>query len=324
VNDYLGPQIQQSGGAAYDPDRDPRRGATTMPVPVQPGGGGLPAKAAGALPGGYGGTQIQPYTAQQNLRGSQIAPGANPALNPIAQSNTAPAMQAYGRAGTAIGGAQATSGEASGARAMAMGDLAKLGGPDRGQIAGDVFQQMRDASQPQFEDDLRNVGRDAAKFGRLGAGMTTSRLGDVVSNRERDLSLAQRGLASDAASQTLQDRLGVFDARLGASGQFTSEDLGRAGFGLDKGQSEQSLGMTYEDMARRNRGEAVGERDFAYGRGIDERNELRGERGFQNDMQQQAQEDMIRQRMLEEQLLNGEWGRDMDYMQMLNSYGYGG
>lgn len=281
-----------------------------------------PARKPGPYQGQ--GTQLSPYTATSNLRGTQIAPGANPALNPVAQSNVNPAMQAYGRAGTAIGGAQATSGEASGARAMAMKDLANLGGPDRGTIAQDVFQQIRDASEPQFQEDIREVGRDAARFGRLGAGMTTSRVGDVVSARERDLSLAQRGLASDAASQTLNDRLGVFDARLGASGQFTQEDLSRAGFGLAKGESERGLGMTLEDTARRNRAEQVGERDFAYGRGIDERNELRGERDFQNNMSQQAIDNMIRQRSLEEMLLQGEWGRDMGYNDMLLGYGYGG
>lgn len=315
------------------------------------------------------GTQLQGYTADNNLRGTQVTPTADPrttsaltnatqaagqvqlpgGYQPVGGSNTAPAMDAYGRARSNIQGTSAQSPAAMQARTMALGDLANLSGPNRGQIAQDVFSQIRESTEPQFQKDLQGVGRKAAAMGRLGAGMTTSELGDVVSNRERDLALAQRGLASDAASRTLDDRLGVFGARLGASGQFTNEDLGRAGFGLNRAGAEQSLGQSLEGSARRDRAEQVGERDFqfgadvtgaqlagdrgrmyqdlsdqVYGQNRGYRDEIRGERGFQNQMQQQSQQDYINQRTLEEMLLQGEFGRNQDYTEMLLRYGYGG
>lgn len=252
---------------------------------------------------------MQPYTATDNLRGTQI----NPTTDPRTAGAQASATDAYGRARTAIGAANPNSAGAGQARTMALGGLQALQGPDRGAIATDVFQQIRDASEPQFQKDLQGVGQKAAALGRLGAGMTTSELGDVVSNRERDLSLAMRGLSSDAASQSLNDRLGVFNAQLGASGQFTQEDLARAGFGLQQAGAEQSLGTDYANMG-----------DRIFGQGLTQRNELRGERDFQNNMQQQSVDDYIRQRSLEEMLLQGEHGRNMDVTNTLLGYGYGG
>lgn len=332
-------------------------GGATMPLNPQ-------IQPQAQLPG----TQTSGYTATNNLRGTQVTPTVDPrttaniqnataaagrmnlpTYGQIGGSNTAQAMDAYGRARTNIAGTSPTSGAAMGARSMAMGDLASLRGPDRGQIAADVFSQLEEASRPRFEQDIQNVGRKASALGRLGAGMTTSELGDVVSNRERDLSLAKRGLASDAASQSLSDRLGVFNASLGASGQFTNEDLARAGFGLNKAGAELGLGQTLEGSARTDRAESVGERDFQFGRDVTSaglagdqarlysgladqvygqnrgyRDELRGERGYQNDMSQQALENMINQRTLEEMLLQGEFGRNLDWTNMLLGYGYGG
>lgn len=326
-------------------------------------------KRARKMPGPLPGTQLGGYTATDNLRGTQVTPQVDPrttqaisgatqaagqvslpgGYQPVGRSNTAQAMDAYGRARSNIQATNPNSMAAGRARTMALSDLANLSGPNRGQIAQDVFGQIRESTEPQFQKDLQNVGRRAAALGRLGAGMTTSELGDVVSNRERDLSLAQRGLASEAASRSLDDRLGVFNARLGASGQFTNEDLARAGFGLSRAGAEQSLGQTLERSARADRAEDVQERDFrfnedltraglasdrgrlyqdladqVYGQNRGYRDELRGERGFQNDMSQQAFDNYVRQRQLEEMLLQGEFGRDLDYTNTLLGYGYGG
>ena len=286
----------------YDPTTGEDQQAQSRRLP-QPYGLQQPGQPQAGYPG------TQQFTATDNLRGTQV----NPTVNPQQQQATSSATDAYGRARTSIGDTTATSGAATGARAMAMSDLANLSGPDRGQIAQDVFGQIRDATEPQFQKDLQGVGRKAAALGRLGAGMTTSELGDVMSTRERDLSLAQRGLASEAAGQTLSDRLGVFDARLAGSGQFTQEDLGRAGFGLSKASAEQGLGSRYQDLASQLYGQERGERD-----------ELRGERAYQGELQQQSTDDYIRQRQLEEMLLQGEYDRDMGYTDRLLAYGYGG
>lgn len=250
-----------------------------------------------------------PYTATDNLRGTQIAPGYNPQ---VAGANNQ-ALAGYGRAATGVQGASATSGAANRARSMALTDLEGLGGPNRGQLAADAFETIEARGQPQFQKDLQNVGRRAAALGRLGAGMTTSELGDVITTRQRDLDLTKRELATDAAGRTLDDKLGVYDARLRGSGQFTQEDLGRGGFELDRAQLNRGVAGDYADFADREF-----DRDFA------ERQELRGERDFQNNMSKDAFDQMVRQRQLEEMLASGEWGRDMDYLQTLIGSGYGG
>ena len=266
-----------------------------VPQPVAP-------MTGGAVP-------TQPFTATNNLRGTQI----NPAVSQGTTGAQQAATDAYGRAGASIAGTNPNSAAAGQARSMGMRQLAALQGPNRGQIAQDVFGQLREASEPRFQKDLQNVGRKAAALGRLGAGMTTSELGDVVSNREKALSLAQRGLASEAAGQTLADRLGVFGATMGASGQFTNEDLARAGFGLQRAGAEQSLGGAYAGLGGQ-----------MFDQGLTQRQELRGERGFQNQMQQQALQDYIQQRSLEEMLLQGEYDRDMGLTDRYLAYGYGG
>jgi hypothetical protein len=290
VNDPLQP-LPQNGLATYQPPAvRPRR--NTLPT------------------SGYS-TSVTPYTATNNLRSQQIAPTGTPQT--IGQSATGPAMDAYGRARSAI----RPSSEASGARSMAYGDLQSLGGPDRAALAESTFNRLRESTAPAFQKDLQGVGQRAAALGRLGAGMTTSDLGDVVQRREEFLGREQGRLADEAAGLTLSDRLGVFDARLRGSGQFTSEDLSR-------GEAERGLGMTLEDSARRDRAESVDERERMFGFGERQRGELRGERDFQNNMQQQAIDDYIRQRTLEEMLLQGEWDRNQDYTSMLLGYGYGG
>jgi hypothetical protein len=197
-----------------------------------------------------GGVPTTGYTAQNNLRNRQI--------NPVASDPTRQAV---------------------GFTTRGLNDLYNT--PDRGQIAQSTFQRLRSSTEPDFQADLRDVGRNAATFGRLGAGMTTSRLGDVATNRERFLTEESGRLSDEAASRTLDDRLGRFGASAGATQLFEGMDRGR-------------------------------------------RDELRGERGFQNQMQQQSFQEMMQQRALEEMLLQGEFGRNQDWTQMLLGAGYGG
>lgn len=116
------------------------------------------------------------------------------------------------------------SADTSAARGMVSQSLGSLQGPDRGALAQQTFQQLRDLSEPQFQNQMRQVGQNAAKFGRIGAGMTTSELGDVASNRDKYLGTLQQQLATDAAGQTLQDRLGVFGAAQSGLGQLSGLD----------------------------------------------------------------------------------------------------
>lgn len=96
---------------------------------------------------------------------------------------------------------------------------AGLEGPDRTKLAADALGLLEERSTPGFERSLRSVMARNAAMGRRGSGITTNELGDVTLARERELGLARRDLANQAAGQTLQDRLNVSQARQGIAAQ---------------------------------------------------------------------------------------------------------
>jgi hypothetical protein len=100
-------------------------------------------------------------------------------------------------------------------------------GPDRGKLASDIFSQVEETSRPEYERQLQDVGRKASALGRIGAGMTTSELGDVQSNREKYLGNIKRSLASEAAGASLSDRLARLGAQQGLVGQQYGQEAGR-------------------------------------------------------------------------------------------------
>lgn len=60
-----------------------------------------------------------------------------------------------------------------------------------------------------------------------------------------------------------------------------------------------------------------------YGQNAGQRNELRGERTYQSGVAQQAQNDAIQQRLLEDQLLGNQFGRDLSLYQTQGQFGFG-
>lgn len=91
-------------------------------------------------------------------------------------------------------------------------------GPDRGALAAQTFQQLTDASAPQYQQDLRSVGQRAAQYGRIGSGVTTSELGDVALQRQKYLGNLAAQLATQSAGQTLADRQLTYQDLLGERG----------------------------------------------------------------------------------------------------------
>lgn len=237
-----------------------------------------PASAASDLAG----IDFSQFGPAATLRGTQIAPNAQ-AQTPVAAGAAAQHV---------------VTPESQQLRDLVVQDAMGLSGPDRGQIATDVFGQLEDASQPGYQQRLRAVGQDAARLGRIGSGVTTSNLGDVASEYNRELMLAKRGLATDAASQTLDDRLATLGGRGAAAGQVGNQDLSR---------SQQYRGIAADEF---NRGATV-------------RDELRGERGYQNQLAGSATDDAIRQLLVEDQLLNSAFGRDSQRLGQLGSAGFG-
>lgn len=161
-----------------------------------------------------------------------------------------PLIQAYGGAGADVRSLRGT------LNTQAQG-LAQ--GPSRADLAADAFDILRRRSEPEYQRRLRDVGTRAAALGRIGAGMTTTELGDVASLRNRDLLLAQESLANTAAQQELADRLGIFSAIGGLQNQLFGQDLAsdRASLSRELAQSQEQRGLRDE-----RRGERASQRDF--------------------------------------------------------------
>src|SRR5690606_32228132 len=175
------------------------------------------------------------------------------------------------------------------ARALTLQGLESLfSTPDRAALASQQFRDLLEQAAEARQTGVRDIGRAAAALGRIGAGITTSQLGDLEERIQTQIAREASRLAAETAGQELADRLARFQAALGAGGQLRGEDLAEARFG-------QSL-----------------------------RDELRGERAYQYGLSRDEIADRIRQIQLEEQLLQGEHSREMDRINALLSIALGG
>lgn len=213
--------------------------------------------------------------------------------------------------------------------------------PNRAGLAQQAFGLLQQESDPAFQQQLRQVGQRAASLGRLGAGMTTSNLGDVASERNRYLANEQQRLSLGAAEAELADRLNILGATQSGLGQLAGLDtattesrnrnvLDRFGAGIQgaelglrgAGQLGNLAGLAFGE-GRAQRGEAF-DRDLAqYGIESGQRNELRGERGYQNELESEAQRRAVDQRFAEEALLQGQFGRNLGEAGLFRDLGYG-
>lgn len=102
-------------------------------------------------------------------------------------------------------------------------------GPDLTAAAQDKLRLLEEQSRPAFEKALQQVGQRASALGRLGAGMTTSELGDVTVSRERSLSDARRQLASDLAFAQGGESRANLASLSGLEGQQYGQEAGQRG-----------------------------------------------------------------------------------------------
>lgn len=214
------PVQPQFTGTQRPPPRRPE-------VPGQGVPGGTPA-AAGQPPVSAARPPMQVPNGSPPIAPAVTTTPRPPAQNIAAPQTTAPyAAQAQQRAAALQGSAE--------------------GSPDRTALAQQAFDQLETNSQPAFEQAQRQVGQSAAKFGRIGAGMTTTALGDVASERERALAAARGQLSTDAAGKTLEDRLALAQNALQQFGTFSGADQSAQRIGLDT-----ELGRGGLDVSRQN------------------------------------------------------------------------
>lgn len=253
-------------GLQQDQNTAPETPATP---PTPPSGPTLPPPPPPV--GSVGGPMVQP-PAPTAPGGAPATTGTGAAITPITPGGANDLRYAM------ISGNDPRLGTTQGMVDTAAATVANA--PDRQALAAQAFQLLRDQTEPQFQMDQRTIGQNAAKFGRIGAGMTTNELTSLDQARERDLLNAQRGLSLDAAGSTLSDRLNQLGALSGLEGQ-------------------------------------------QFGQGQASRGELRGERSYQDQIDQQARDNEIQTRMLEDQLLNSQFGRDQSRAALEAQIGFG-
>ena len=223
-----------------------------------------------------------------------------------------------------------------------------INAPDRGQLAQDMYGVLEERANPGFEQRLRSVGQKAAALGRVGAGLTTSELGDVETTHNRDLDLSRRQLAAEGAGASLDDRLkqlgaardvygAVSAAGTGYNNSLTAGNqanfnnlltLGRDIYGREsdsfgRNVGERDAGLNYDQTRFGNersklQDASIYEGDI-YGQDRNNRDEYRGERDYQYGLERDAQGDRERQYGMQEDAKQNDWNRAYQAAQ----FGYG-
>ncbi len=268
----------------------PPAAPTQPPSAPAPTAGPPPPGAFDFTPGG-----IEPSTFGLPGGGSTFDPrGIETRTMPLGAAPGPPPTQPFGPGANLIGQQINPeplnfSPESERARTLTMQSLENLSGaPSRREIALDVLRNF-DAEQGDVRTrGIRDIGRGAAKFGRLGSGAVTTDLGNLEERLDENRNRLLRGLSADTAGAELGDLLGRLGATAGVGGQFRSEDLGAAGF-------RQGL-----------------------------RGELRGERGFQRGLAQDAQQSNIQRALAEAGLDDQAARRELALNQFLGGIGFGG
>jgi hypothetical protein len=257
------------------------------------------AGAPGASPYGYAATGA--YGPGADLRGTQISPtdsaattGANAAATGALGAYTG--FQAAPWQGVAAGGAYTPAADTTGLRSSLSQALAALQtAPDRGQLAAGNFALLDQTAKEATARDLRDVGASAAKFGRIGSGLTTSNLGDLGERQALARSRAQSQMSLDAAGQTMGDRLNIAGAIGSGFNTLSGADLAGSNQNLalrGEARGERDARGAYDAADFSRRGQLFGDTATYAGQQAAQdaarRGELRGERTYQGGQEQTA------------------------------------
>ena len=220
-----------------------------------------------------------------------------------------------------------------------------LGGPSLAQAAQGQFQNLLDRASDARQLGTRDIGRSAAALGRIGSGQVTTELGNLEDRIQTGVTRGARDLAGQVAQADAQNQLARAGLGLGAQNQFfgqgqalRGEARGERGAELDDAfrrallqqQSAQGL-QGIAGMAGNLSGQLgqLGDRFLGlggaqFGLGSALANELRGERGFQAGLDQQALNNRLRQFGLERGVLGDERAFRLAQSGQLGQFGFGG
>lgn len=252
-------------------------------------GGMVRPPAVGALAGRAASPSTRP-PGFQAPRTAMPAPGMPPGMPGSAGTSPAAARTAYptlpgaqvgsivpgqGLRGTSITAGAAPAGgvdlaaQRAEAQTAALAALRNLGAtPDRQQLATQTYDQFLQRQAPQAQAQSRAIAQRAASMGRQGSGMTTNDYGDLDLALERERGQTRSELATQTAGSIFNDNLQRVNAAQG---------LGNAFQGWQQGD------RTYEGQLR---------------------DEARGERAYEDGLEQQGYDRQRDQTLVGDQLQN--------------------
>lgn len=299
-----------------EPVRSARTRQLGQPSGARPRPSGSPAHAAGGAAGAAGeqpqtppaaeptsyGQQPQQTVAQQAAQAYQAAyqpfgPGNDlrstavmPTFEPSFEDEAADLIQ---------NADPSTAGTEQVRSAAIQAILSAMQGTDRGEAMRLRYEDLLEQSADARATGIRDIGRASAKFGRMGSGMTTNDLGTLEQRIQEADADARRDLAIETADQELSDRMALAGLGLQGSSALQGLDLARGEFDIGRASA-----LTGLDNTRFQRGAAM-------------RDEVRGERQFQQDQADRALDRTVQQAQLEEMLKSGQFGRDIDVIRTM-------
>lgn len=260
----------------YAPQPQANPGSLLMPGLMPPPGLPPTVSAQPMVP--------QPQGAGATGAGPMIAPMAPQPLGPLnppaAAAGGVPGTSSFGPGNNLIGTQinPTPSGDTIAARTQLGTQLGGLQGPDRKALALDALKTF-DQNQADTEKlGVQDIGREAAAAGRLGSGMVSTSLGDLQTQLAQKRDQEVRGLASDVAGKTLDDRLAALGGTESGLGQLSGLDTGAADALRGERGYQTGLDQTATDNAVRQFGleEGAQGQDFAQKNAIDQQLEALG------------------------------------------------
>lgn len=338
INPYAGPRLRGTQGAVDAASQALQGGAMPRFGQIMPQGDPRVGALEGSAMGDVAGAQSNPFEsigvgsynrANDTARARELTgQGLESLYNaPNRQQLAEQSLQAF---------IQQTEPDARRRMQDVGRSAASLGRIGSGMTADDAWRVGNSREQ----EIVQEAGRLARETAGMELGDRLNRLGasQGVAGQFQDSDLAdagfQQGLRGEARGER-QDfqNYGFNNAdlslRRGAQrNQLAGDMFARGQSYRDEGRREAdrmfNADLAGEDVRRGRLNDLMGLEDQQYRQGFDARNELRGERDFQNNMSRQAQEDRIRQIMMEDELMNSDERRQLGRIGMTGQFGFGG
>lgn len=300
---------------------------TSMPNAATGTPGSVPSVGGAANGSMNGYSSNTPFGPGNDLRSTQIAPSEsswlqslNGTLGSLLDRYTGYNVNPFT---DVAAGSYAPNADTTQARGSLMQVLQSLNStPDRDALAKASFENMLPEVNQQFAASQRAIGQNAGKFGTIGSAINTSNLADMGEAYARALSKASTDMALTAAGQTMSDRLARVGANQGVFGALGDSDRADAGVNLSlrqEARGERDAKNSYSQQgltnARAKLSDVASLQDAQRVYEAANRGELRGERGYQGSMENQAYNRSVQATTLADQLQSSQWQK---IMQMLN------